>query len=64
MKCLYFEPGGYCVWYKRLEQGEFARPNASADARHLALSGTELQSLLDGLDVTIKRRRKRWITAA
>lgn len=44
MKCLYFEPGGYCMWYKRLEQGEFARPKAPADARHLALSGMELQS--------------------
>lgn len=64
MKCLYFEPGGYCVWYKRLEQGEFAQPNAPADARHLALSGTELQSLLDGLDLTINRRRKRWLIEA
>lgn len=24
MKCLYFETGGYCLWSKRLEQGQFA----------------------------------------
>lgn len=60
LKCLYFEPGGYCVWYKRLEQGEFADLNTSDHATHLALSNTELQSLLDGLDLTINKRRKRW----
>lgn len=60
LKCLYFEPGGYCLWYKRLEQGEFAKLRAPTDARHLALSATELHSLLEGLDLTIQKRRKRW----
>lgn len=27
MKCLYFEAGGYCLWRKRLEQGQFAAMN-------------------------------------
>lgn len=60
LKCLYFEPGGYCLWYKRLEQGEFARPQVTENVPHLALSQTELQSVLEGLDLTIKKRRKRW----
>ena len=60
LKCLYFEPGGYCLWYKRLEQGEFAPLKTSDDTPHLALSNTELQSLLEGFDLTIKKRRKRW----
>ncbi len=60
LKCLYFEPGGYCLWYKRLEQGEFARLQATEGATPIALSNTEFQSLLEGLDLTIKKRRKRW----
>lgn len=60
LKCLYFEPGGYCVWYKRLEQGKFARVSAPDDTTSLSLSSTEFQSLLEGLDMTIKKRRKRW----
>lgn len=60
LKCLYFEPGGYCLWYKRLEQGEFAQLKTSDNTPHLALSNTELQSLLEGFDLTIKKRRKRW----
>ena len=60
LKCLYFEPGGYCLWYKRLEQGEFARLKASDNTSHRELSNTELQSLLEGWDFTINKRRKRW----
>lgn len=63
LKCLYFEPGGYCLWYKRLEQGEFARLQAPDGATHMALSHTEFQGLLEGLDLTIKKRRKRWSVA-
>ena len=63
LKCLYFEPGGYCLWYKRLEQGEFAGLPAAEGATHRPLSQTEFQSLLEGLDLTIKRRRKRWSVA-
>lgn len=60
LKCLYFEPGGYCLWYKRLEQGEFARfPHQDTDTK-LALTQTEFQSLLEGLELTIQKRRKRW----
>ena len=59
MKVLYFEPGGYCLWCKRLEQGQFARPGGSADSK-LALSATAFQALLEGLELEVKKRRKRW----
>lgn len=59
LKCLYFDSGGYCVWAKRLERGLFAhRPKAQQG--RVALSQTEFTALLDGLDVTIERRRKRY----
>lgn len=59
LKCLYFEAGGYCLWSKRLEQGQFGLPAGAKDAA-LALSSAEFQALIEGLDWAIKRRRKRW----
>lgn len=59
LKCLYFEEGGYCLWSKRLERGQFARLEPGAGGKR-ALSRTEFEALLEGLDLAIKRRRKRW----
>ena len=59
MKCLYFESGGYCLWGKRLEQGQFALPRHALENK-MALHQTELMSLIEGLDVEIKRLRKRY----
>lgn len=59
LKCLYFEAGGYCLWSKRLEQGQFGGQTASDEAA-VALSPAEFQALVEGLDWAIKRRRKRW----
>jgi transposase len=53
-----FEAGGYCLWSKRLEQGCFARP--SSGACKLSLNRTALLALLDGIDIVIKRQRKRY----
>ena len=63
MKCLYFESGGYCLWGKRLEQGQFACPRPALENK-LALHQTELMSLIEGLDVVITRQRKRYKRAA
>jgi transposase len=59
IKILAFEEGGYCIWSKRLEQGQFAALGA-AGARKRALCHTELLALLEGVDVVIKRQRKRY----
>ena len=61
VKVLGFEHGGYFVWAKRLEQGLFASPLALAPGRKsLSLSRTELSALLDGIDITVRRYRKRY----
>ncbi len=58
MKVLYFEPSGFCLWSKRLEQGQFqVRPSASG---HQALTWTDLQLILDGIEVQKARRFKRY----
>jgi transposase len=59
MRVLYFEPGGYCLWSKRLEQGHFAMPQVG-DQPARALSATVFESLLEGLDIEVKKQRKRW----
>ena len=64
MKCLYFESGGYCIWSKRLEQGRFAAPGKNSTSTKMALTSTEFAALIEGFDIAIKRRRKRYIKAA
>jgi len=59
LKCLYFDVGGYCLWCKRLEQGQFASLTSGA-AGKVALTQTEFSALVEGLDLVIKRRRKRY----
>jgi transposase len=59
MKCLYFESGGYCLWSKRLEQGQFALPSKATIVKQ-PLQATEFLSLIEGIDLLITRRRKRY----
>lgn len=62
MKILYFDRDGYCLWSKRLEQGQF---NYNADrGDKQALSWTELKLLLDGLEVQKSRQFKRYEQAS
>jgi transposase len=63
MKCLYYQSGGYCLWSKRLEQGQFALPGRATEIKK-PLRQTELLSLIEGLDLVIKRQRKRYKKAA
>ena len=59
LKCLYFDSGGYCVWGKRLERGQFAI-NHGVQPGPVALSRAEFEGLVEGLDLVVRRRRKRW----
>lgn len=58
MKVLYFTPTGYCVWAKRLEQGQF-RVQPSAEGKR-ALNPVDLQLLIDGIEVQKYRKFKRF----
>ena len=57
LKVLYFDRGGYCVWAKRLEQGQF-HPLGAGDKRRL--EWTELKLILEGIDLRSIRRFKRY----
>lgn len=58
MKVLYFDRGGYCLWCKRLEQGQFNYNVARGDKQRL--SWTDLKLLLDGVEVQKSRQFKRY----
>lgn len=58
MKVLYFDRSGYCLWSKRLEQGQFHYPHRRGDK--VALDITGLKLLLEGIDVRGARRYKRY----
>ena len=59
VKVLGFEHGGFFIWSKRLEQGLFAA-SRPAGRTSLLLSRTELSALLEGIDITVRRHRKRY----
>ncbi|HUO10635.1 MAG TPA: IS66 family insertion sequence element accessory protein TnpB [Phycisphaerae bacterium] len=66
MKILYWEGDGFCLWYKRLEEGTFKLPSvkdASAGAG-VELKATELAMLLEGIDLKSIRRSKRFVRSA
>lgn len=58
LKVLVWEPTGFILYYKRLEAGTFKLPKSEGKAIHLTYS--EFSLLLDGLDVKVTRRRKRY----
>lgn len=58
IKILYFDGSGFCIWFKRLEQGQFNyRGNDDAKRR---LDWTQLRLLLEGLEVKKIRQYKRY----
>jgi len=59
-KILFWDRSGFCLWYKRLEQGVFRLPPPQTKTDCLQLSIAELSLILEGIDLTAVRRRKRY----
>ena len=58
MKMLVWESGGYMLYYKRLEQGQFELPQHDK-ALQFSLTWETLVLMLTGISQSQKRRRKR-----
>lgn len=58
MKVLYFDRSGYCIWSKRLEQGQFV-VRAHADGKK-QLDWTQLKLLLEGIEIKKAQHYKRY----
>ena len=56
-KVLYCDRSGYCIWSKRLEQGQF-HTNAG-EAIKQTLSLTDLKLIIEGIDIRSVRHHKR-----
>ena len=59
-KVLYFERSGYCIWSKRLEQGQFHSRAGQAIKQLLAL--TELKLIIDG--IIANKKPNPWLTSS
>lgn len=60
LKLLVWEPSGFVLYYKRLEAGAFRLPLGKQAS--VEVFPAELWVLLEGLEVEVKQRRKRWGT--
>jgi transposase len=60
LKVLYWDHGGFCLIYKRLEQGRFCVPNLHTTCRDVTLSPAEFAALFEGIDLSRARRLSRW----
>jgi len=58
VKILYWDRDGWAIWYKRLEAGTFQFPFAETGRQEIA--AWELGLLLEGIDLSKGRRRKRY----
>jgi transposase len=58
-KILWWDRGGFVVYYKRLERGRFRRPESDGRGG-VVLSPAELQSLLEGIDLSRAPRSRLW----
>jgi len=58
IKLLVWDRTGFVVWYKVLERGTFELPASEKDS--LELSWTDIQLLLEGIEIKSVKRRKRY----
>jgi len=59
IKILYYSRGGYCLWSKRLEQGQFHR--VTSDEDKMSLTWAQLQCLIEGINWQKAPKSKRYI---
>ncbi|UCE48110.1 MAG: IS66 family insertion sequence element accessory protein TnpB [Phycisphaerales bacterium] len=64
VKIMFWDRSGFCIWYKRLEQGVFRLPQSIVNAPNLEVEVSDLSLILEGIDLSSARRRKRFTLGA
>jgi transposase len=60
VKCLFWDRGGFVLYYKRLERCRFKLPKIEPGATRVELDAVQLSMLLDGIDFGRVRRPELW----
>jgi len=60
VKILYWDTSGYCLWYKRLEAGQFHLPGDATDQMSMEWDLPRLTLILEGIDLSESHRHKRF----
>jgi len=61
IKIMYWDNDGIAIWMKRLESGSLQHPQPSGNAKHLVIDATELKLLLNGIELSSVKKRKRYV---
>ena len=59
-KILFWDRTGFCIWYKRLEEGSFERISNPSKTTSLEIDMTTLSLILEGIDLSNAKQRKRY----
>jgi transposase len=60
LKLLYWRPGGFVLYYKRLEVSVFELPKYDISEGLLVLSYTEMIMILDGISIVNTKKKERY----
>ena len=64
VKIMFWDRSGFCIWYKRLEQGVFQLPQSITNTSNPEVEVSDLSLILEGIDLSSARRRKRFTLGA
>ena len=59
-KILFWDRTGFCIWYKRLEEGSFETIGNPSKTTSLEIDMTTLSLILEGIDLSNAKQRKRY----
>lgn len=60
IKLLHWEPGGFVLYYKRLERGTFELPKVNILTKTCQISWASLMLMVEGISVEKSKQRRRY----
>ena len=60
VKILYWDASGYCLWYKRLEVGQFSLSVVASGQDTVEWDLPQLTLILEGIDLSDSQRQRRY----